>query len=326
MSWPESPYAVIRWRLATLQADSTDPHPDWVPAVGTQITLTPSITGAIVHTRDDGTRTTLTVARVEGIIDADGWLVATGGDGRPLHIAATDDPSLSVTGWTWTASIVSPSIRVPFAARAGEIVDLSDYVLVPAVDASRQWVERIPELIAAATALEDAPQLVADAETAAERAETAAETATSAAGAALTSRQAAETAADHATYTLADILAAVDVVEVGQHVYVPERDVSGILDLSAETTRQPIIHLRLVGNITTVLLPSDPPPGRTITLILRQDSVGGRTIAWPTGLRAAWAAPPALTGTAGSIDMIHLLAVGPWWIVLPAASNIAALP
>lgn len=145
--WPQSPYATIRWRLAKVSADGPDPdeYPDWTPDVGTEVTLRPSINGLLVY--DDGSqKITIRLEQVKCVIDADGYLVKPGEDGRRVRIAATDDPHMSRTGWTWTAQLAGGS--VVFAAPAGGVVELSDYVLAPAVDQTKVWVERIPELIA----------------------------------------------------------------------------------------------------------------------------------------------------------------------------------
>ncbi len=171
MAWPEAPWSVLRWRLTTLLADQPDigGTPDWIPAGGARVTLRPSITGAITHTSPDDVRTTLWLAAIEGVIDANGWLVDPAWVPAGLHahvapplgICSTTDPGLSVTGWTWTAHVEGTPVRVTFAASSGQIVDLSDYVTVPAVDANREWTEQVPELIAQAAAIRDA---LADAE------------------------------------------------------------------------------------------------------------------------------------------------------------------
>ena len=176
MAWPEAPWSVIRWRLATVQADRPDATtgPAWMPAVGARVRLRPSITGVLTYTDPSDVRLSLHLGEVSGVIDADGWLVdpqyaPTGlraGVAPPLAICSTDDPGLSVTGWTWTAHIegTSTPIAVRFAAASGQIVDLSDYVQVPAIDANRSWIEQVPELIAQAAAvraaLEDAEEIM----------------------------------------------------------------------------------------------------------------------------------------------------------------------
>ena len=131
---PESPYCRVRARVATIWADGPDEgtHPDWRPAVGERVTLTPSIGEQLLVFDVAGPAPIIvTVERVQCEVDADGWLVHA--DGRPVFIAPTDDPKLSATGWTWTATIKSKTIA--FSAPAGGVVDLALFVATPAVDA-----------------------------------------------------------------------------------------------------------------------------------------------------------------------------------------------
>ena len=131
---PESPYCRVRARVATIWADGPDEgtHPDWRPAVGERVTLTPSIGEQLLVFDVAGPAPIIvTVERVQCEVDADGWLVHA--DGRPVFIAPTDDPLLSATGWTWTASIKGKSIV--FSAPSSGVVDLALFVATPAVDA-----------------------------------------------------------------------------------------------------------------------------------------------------------------------------------------------
>ena len=131
---PESPYCRVRARVATIWADGPDEgtHPDWRPAVGERVTLTPSIGEQLLVFDVAGPAPIIvTVERVQCEVDADGWLVHA--DGRPVFIAPTDDPTLSATGWTWTATIKSKTIA--FSAPAGGVVDLALFIATPAVDA-----------------------------------------------------------------------------------------------------------------------------------------------------------------------------------------------
>lgn len=132
--FPTSPYCRVRARVATIWADGPDEgtHPDWRPAVGERVMLTPSIGEKLLVFDVAGPAPIIvTVERVQCEVDADGWLVHA--DGRPVFIAPTDDPTLSATGWTWTATIKSKTIT--FSAPAGGVVDLALFIATPAVDA-----------------------------------------------------------------------------------------------------------------------------------------------------------------------------------------------
>ena len=131
---PESPYCRVRARVATIWADGPDEgtHPDWRPAVGERVTLTPSIGEQLLVFDVAGPAPIIvTVERVQCEVDADGWLVHA--DGRPVFIAPTDDPTLSATGWTWTAVIKGK--QVVFSAPTGGVVDLALFIATPAVEA-----------------------------------------------------------------------------------------------------------------------------------------------------------------------------------------------
>ena len=84
MSFPDSPFARVRARVASIWADGPDDgtHPDWRPAVGERVTLTPSIGSQLLTYDVAGPEPIIvTVERVECVVDADGWL--TKEDGRP---------------------------------------------------------------------------------------------------------------------------------------------------------------------------------------------------------------------------------------------------
>ena len=144
--FPVNPYCRVRARVASIWADGPDSgiHPDWRPAAGEKVTLTPSIGSQLLAYDVAGPEPIiLTVEQVDCVLDKDGWL--TKSDGRPVFIAPTDDPLLSVTGWTWTAVIKGKS--VVFAAPSGGVVNLALFIAAPATGKTQMWVERIPELV-----------------------------------------------------------------------------------------------------------------------------------------------------------------------------------
>ena len=89
--FPASPYCQVRARVASIWADGPDDgtHPDWRPAAGEKVTLTPSIGSQLLTYDVGGTDPIIvTVERVDCVVDEDGWL--TKSDGRPVYIAPTD--------------------------------------------------------------------------------------------------------------------------------------------------------------------------------------------------------------------------------------------
>ena len=144
------PGCLLRLRYAQVSADSADLDdlPDWVPHAGQTGSLKPSVGGLVVYD-PQGAKIVVELGTVKVEVDADGWLCkrpADGGDLIPLRVAPTDDPLMSVTGWRWTLTLGSRTIG-PFPAPASGVVELADYVTAPAVDATKTWVERIPELV-----------------------------------------------------------------------------------------------------------------------------------------------------------------------------------
>lgn len=143
-TWPEVPHAIVRWRLAKLREDRNDEdyYPDWTVDTSKKVTIIPSVTGLVVYTPDEGDPITFELEKVTGNIDNFGYLVNNEGD--PIRVAASDDPRMSVQGWTWS---VEGQPGLIFATKMNQIVDISDFIIAPAVDATKFWVEKIPELV-----------------------------------------------------------------------------------------------------------------------------------------------------------------------------------
>jgi len=133
---------VGQFLVGVLDGSDADTDQDYVPAVGT-VTLTPSIPYTPNVTAGPNPVTML-LPPVTAVIDDQGYL-STPAQGtltpayRGVWLTATDDPDLSVTGWTWTASYkLSPvngsTLALPshsFVIPAGGTLDLSTVVAVP---------------------------------------------------------------------------------------------------------------------------------------------------------------------------------------------------
>lgn len=72
----------------------------------------------------------------------------------------------------------------------------------------------------------------------------------------------------------------------------------------------------LTGNITSMSLPASPlnVQSGTITLVVKQDAVGGRTIVWPTEVLWPEAIEPQPTPGANTLSMFNLLWTGQNWL------------
>ena len=82
---------------------------------------------------------------------------------------------------------------------------------------------------------------------------------------------------------------------------------AGALTLDLETGN--VFEVILTANVTTLSLANPPASGRagSVTLILRQDGTGGRTVAWPAAVKWAGATPPSVSAAAGAIDLYALV-------------------
>ena len=163
MSWPEMPGCLLRLRYAQVSADSADLDelPDWSPLAGQKGELKPSIRELVVYD-PQGAKIVVELDTVKVEVDADGWLCKRTGEGVliPLRVAPTDDPLMTSQGWTYTLTLGTRSIG-PISAPSSGVVELADYVTAPATDATKAWIERIPELVALIEAGSDPAVLAA---------------------------------------------------------------------------------------------------------------------------------------------------------------------
>jgi hypothetical protein len=79
------------------------------------------------------------------------------------------------------------------------------------------------------------------------------------------------------------------------------------LDLEAAS----VFDAMLSADVTTFILANPPPANKagSATLILRQDSVGGRTVIWPDGIRWPGGTPPDTSAVANAVDVLTFVTV-----------------
>jgi hypothetical protein len=86
-----------------------------------------------------------------------------------------------------------------------------------------------------------------------------------------------------------------------------------------------VFDVELTENVTSLSLLHPPAAGRAaaLTLIIRQDATGGRTIAWPATIKWPGGAPPALTSAAGATDVAALVTRdgGSTWYGFPGGQD-----
>lgn len=81
----------------------------------------------------------------------------------------------------------------------------------------------------------------------------------------------------------------------------------------------------LTGSVTSMALPSSPIglQSGTLTLVVKQDAVGGRTITWPNSVLWPEAIKPQPTSGANSISLFNLLWTGNEWLGLVGGKTFA---
>jgi len=120
------------------------------------------------------------------------------------------------------------------------------------------------------------------------------------------------------------IIEAERIVESGRHLYYPQTDVAGNVNLSG-VDRNALIHYRLTGNLVITSGPLNPLPGQIITLVLRQDAVGSRTLTIK-GAAAAYTTVVPIGPAANSRDIVHLLALGDGTLVASGSMPQIGIP
>ena len=293
MADPELPYAQVIHRVLGVGADTdadADLHPDLSVLAGLTVTFTPQ--PSVIKWLGAGGPVTHPNKVVTGVYDSQGYLRLTQDSAQEgVWLLASSHEDMVPSGWTYTAKWSLNAIpAVPFHLSPGSVIDLTTVIPVPSNPGSQltDWLAAVEAAQAAQAAAEAAAEGVAtgvaEAEAAADR---------------------AEAARDETEATIISGLTW-----------------TGAVSLATYADRPYVLRATLTGN-TTITLPTPVSPGRALTLTLRlaQDATGGRTVVIK-GASAAWSAAYAHTGTANSVDVIHLLWLGTAWIALPAALNV----
>lgn len=97
----------------------------------------------------------------------------------------------------------------------------------------------------------------------------------------------------------------------------------GVLTLDLESGS--IFEVVLDQDVTTLVLQNPPPSGRAgaLTLILRQDGIGGHTFSWPPAVKWAAGQVPVAVAAGDGIDVYALLTRdgGLTWFGFPAGQD-----
>lgn len=83
------------------------------------------------------------------------------------------------------------------------------------------------------------------------------------------------------------------------------------------------VHDLTLTGAATLTFPT-AAPGKSFTMVLRQDATGGRTATWPAAAILKWpsAVPPTLTTTASAVDVLTFVASGTAWLGSLAAKDV----
>jgi hypothetical protein len=157
-----------RFIQAVLDGTDLDRDPDGIAIPGLSIVLTASVSR--VKDLSASPPVTIQLAPISLSTDTDGTLVDAAG-ATDVFIVASDDPDLSPTGWTYTATVSAPTVpkySFSFVAPWGGVVDLSTVVEVPPAPGTEltDWQLAVSETEANVAA---AQQAATDAENAAGR-------------------------------------------------------------------------------------------------------------------------------------------------------------
>lgn len=163
-------YGTITGRILAAVRDEDDLNlaPDGAPVRG-QAIFTPSIDYATVDSAATGPQT-IAFAPIIGVFDDQGYLSTPHPNSgqvmyRGLNLVATDDPDLSVTGWTWRVAyqleaVAGKKLVIPehsFEVPVGSSLDLAELVPVPSTPGYG-----LPQAEAAALRAEAVAQSVRD--------------------------------------------------------------------------------------------------------------------------------------------------------------------
>jgi len=100
------------------------------------------------------------------------------------------------------------------------------------------------------------------------------------------------------------------IVELDSSASSVDQASAGGLDLSAYVGNS-IVTVDLRQSVTSITLPTSP--GARLELVLLQ-SVGGRTVAWPSEIRWAGGVAPAVTTTVGKATWVVLRQAADFWV------------
>ncbi|NAZ73869.1 hypothetical protein GTQ99_00290 [Kineococcus sp. T13] len=78
-------------------------------------------------------------------------------------------------------------------------------------------------------------------------------------------------------------------------------------------------RLILTGNVT--LTYPAAVTGKSFTLVLVQDGIGGRTVTWPTAVDWSGGTAPTLSSGAGKVDVISMIYDGVNWLGFVAGQD-----
>lgn len=122
--------------------------------------------------------------------------------------------------------------------------------------------------------------------------------------------------------TPAGVKAATDAVALTEQPVVTGLTWTGAVNLSTQADASRLLQATLTGNVTLTLPTPSSARAYTVTLVLKQDTTGSRTLTIPAAL-SSYGIDVVLSTAPSATDIVHLLWTGTNWVVLMGAAQIS---
>lgn len=115
--------------------------------------------------------------------------------------------------------------------------------------------------------------------------------------------------------------------EIKDYAETVSTPVSSAGTLTIDLTAGNVAEVTLTENVTTLNLNNPPATGKagSLTMILKQDATGSRTVTWPASVKWAGGTAPTLSTAASSIDVLTFVTIdaGTTWYAFLAGGGMA---
>lgn len=114
---------------------------------------------------------------------------------------------------------------------------------------------------------------------------------------------------DGATFTGTVAFSTAALLRLRRYSEMVNSPAAGQTTTTLDCSQGSVHNVSLTANTTIAIsnIDTSPTSANSLTVILKQDATGGRTVTWPTGLKWPDGTPPALTTTANAVNVVTLL-------------------